>query len=95
MVALAKPHPGPRPGSDTSPEVERIMIEHWRRLTPEQRLQRAMSIGRSLNALICAQLRQDYPDATDREIKLRLAARSYPRELMIKAFGWDPLIQGY
>ncbi len=51
-------------------------------------------MGRMLNELIRAELRRRYPDATDRELQLRLAARSYDRDLMIKAFGWDPKIHG-
>lgn len=86
---------GTAPGvSDTSPEVERMMIEIWRRATPEQKLQRVLSIGRSVNELTRAFLRVRYPDATPREIKLRLAARNLDRETMIKAFGWDPDIHG-
>jgi hypothetical protein len=84
----------PRPGSDTPPEVERIMIELWRKATPEQKLARMCGIGRMLNELVRADLRQRYPDATEREMQLRVAARSYDRELMIKAFGWDPRIHG-
>ena len=65
--------PGP---SDTSPEVERMMIEIWRRATPEQKLQKMLSMGRMLNELTRAFLRTQYPEATPREIQLRLAART-------------------
>jgi len=71
-----------------------MMIELWRKLTPEQRLQKMFRIGKMLNTLVQAELRRHYPDATDREMQLRLAARSYSRELMVKAFGWDPQIHG-
>ena len=83
--------PGP---SDTSPEVERMMIEIWRRATYEQKLQRVLSIGRSVNELTRAFLRTRYPDATPREIELRLASRNLDRETMIKVFGWDPEVHG-
>lgn len=79
---------------DMSAEVERRMLEHWRRATPAQRLERVLSIGRSVNELTRAYLRRKYPSATPREIELRLAARSIDRELMIKAFGWDPEREG-
>ncbi|HWO20950.1 MAG TPA: hypothetical protein VNO30_19420 [Kofleriaceae bacterium] len=84
----------PRPGSDTPPEVERMMIELWRKATPEQKLQKVLSIGRMLNEFVLADLRQRYPEATERELQLRLAARSYDRDLMMKAFGWDPDVHG-
>jgi hypothetical protein len=70
------------------------MIELWRKASPELKLQRVFGMGRMLNELIRAELRRRYPEATDRELQLRLAARSYERELMIKAFGWDPKIHG-
>jgi hypothetical protein len=70
------------------------MLEHWRRATPAQKLERVLGIGRSVNELTRAWLRRQYPDATPREIELRLAARSIDRELMIKAFGWDPEREG-
>ncbi len=86
---------GTAPGaSDTSPEVERMMIEIWRRATPEQKLQKVLSIGRSINEMVRAFLRTQYPDATPREIELRLASRNLDRETMIKVFGWDPEVHG-
>jgi hypothetical protein len=83
--------PGP---SDTSPEVERMMIEIWRRATYEQKLQRVLSLGRMLNELARAELRRRYPEASAREIDLRLASRTIDRETMIRAFGWDPEVHG-
>lgn len=80
--------------TDTSRDVERRMLEHWRHATPGQRLERVLSIGRSVNELTRAYLRKQYPTATAREIELRLAARSIDRELMIRAFGWDPDREG-
>lgn len=80
--------------SDTSPEVERMMFEIWRRITPAQKLEKVLSIGRSVNELTRAYLRREYPDATPREIELRLAARNLDRATMIAAFGWDPDIHG-
>lgn len=31
-----------------------------------------------------------YPEADEREVFLRVAARRLDRESMIKAYGWDP-----
>jgi hypothetical protein len=31
-----------------------------------------------------------YPDAGEREVFLRVAARRLDRETMIKVYGWDP-----
>jgi hypothetical protein len=35
-----------------------------------------------------------HPQASDREVFLRVAARHLPRELMIRAYSWDPEIDG-
>jgi hypothetical protein len=84
----------PKPGSDTPPEVERIMIGLWQRATPEQKLQKMFGIGAMLNELVRADLRRRYPAATERETQLRMASRSFDRDLMIRAFGWDPDVHG-
>lgn len=83
--------PGP---SDTTREVDRIMFDLWRKATPEQRLQKVLNLGRSINELIRGRLRTQYPEATPREIELRLAARNLDRATMIKVFGWDPEVHG-
>jgi len=80
--------------SDTSTEADELMFQLWRRATPAQRLQKVFIIGRSINALVRGEIRRRYPDASAREIELRLAARSLDRETMIRAFNWDPQLHG-
>ena len=70
------------------------MIALWQRATPAQKLARVLSIGRSINELVRAHLRQQYPDASPREIELRLASRNLDRATMIEVFGWDPAAHG-
>lgn len=35
-------------------------------------------------------VKQMFPDADDREVFLRVAARRLDRQTMIAAYGWDP-----
>jgi len=35
-------------------------------------------------------VRAMYPEASEREIFLRVAARRLDRETMVRAYGWDP-----
>ena len=35
-------------------------------------------------------VRARYPEASEREVFLRSAALRLPRDLMIRAYGWDP-----
>jgi hypothetical protein len=84
----------PAKGSDTPPKVERMMLELWRRATAVQKLARMFGMGRMINELARAEVRRRHPEASPREIDLRLASRTLPRETMIRAFGWDPALHG-
>lgn len=44
-----------------------------------------------MTALQTAEIRRLYPDASDREVFLRAAARRLGPELVRKAYGWDPI----
>lgn len=83
-----------KPGTDTHAAVEQMMLDHWRRATPDQKLARMFAMGHTVNELARADLRARYPDATAREIELRFRSRSLDRATMIRAFGWDPEIHG-
>lgn len=86
---------GTAPGaSDTSLEADALMFRFWRQASPAQKLRKVFGTGKMVNELVRAELRKRYPDATPRELDLRLAARNLDRETMIRAFGWDPGLQG-
>lgn len=92
-VAQLAPRGGP---SDTSPEAQRILIEGYRRMTPWERLSRALSMSAALRELAEARIRATRgPDISEQEVRLRVASLSIPRDLMIRAFGWDPEVEGY
>jgi len=77
--------------SDTSADVDEILVVGYRSMTPEQRLERVSDLNLALRELALAGIRQRYgSDLTAEEEKLRLAALSIDRETMIRAFGWDP-----
>ena len=73
-------------GSDTPPDVEHMMLALWRRATPDQKLARMFGMARMINELARAETRRRYPAASEREIDLRLASRTFDRETMIRAF---------
>ena len=77
--------------SDTPREVEGLIVDGYRRMTPREKLARVSQLNRSIRALALAGIRQRYgTDLSEREVWLRLAALSIDRETMIQAFGWDP-----
>jgi hypothetical protein len=81
---------------DTPPEVEQRLLEAYRRMSPLQRLMKAMEMSRAVQELAAARIKAQYgPDLSERELRLRLAALWIDRETMVRAFGWDPEIQGY
>lgn len=81
---------------DTSPEMERVLVERYRRMDGREKLRRVASLNRSVERLAAARIRAQYGDGiTDREMRLRLATLRLGRRLMIKAFGWDPQDEGY
>ena len=80
---------------DTSPEAEQILIEGFRRMTIPQKMARLQQMSKLARTLALQEIRRRYPDADDQEMRLRLASRWIPANLMRKAFGWDPDERGY
>ena len=74
---------------DTSPEVERIMIEGYRKMPAWKKLEQMLELTQLVQQLAMNDIRRRYPLADDRERKLRLASRWLEPELMKKAFDWD------
>jgi hypothetical protein len=85
----------PAPPSDTSPEIEALMLERWRAMSPaaKWRLMSDQVLSDDEHALVG--IAAAHPAAGERELRLRLAALKYGRELMVGAFGWDPQREGY
>ncbi len=76
---------------DTPPEVEKLVLQGLRRMSPQQKLHRVSQLNRSVRELAAAGIRARYgADIPERELKLRLAALRLGRPTMIAAFQWDP-----
>lgn len=80
---------------DTSPEIEKIIIEGYRKMSAAQKLKIMQDLIRSAQLLALSDIKRRYPDAVKRELQLRLASRWIEPELMRQAFGWDQEIEGY
>lgn len=81
--------------TDTHPRIEEIMIEGYRRMTPQEKLKRVSQLSLTVQQLALARLKKQYPRATERELTLRLAALRIDREIMVRVFNWDPEVEGY
>lgn len=80
---------------DTSPEVEKIRIEGYRRMSAAQKLRIVQTLIRTTQLLALGDIKRRHPHASKRELQLRLASRSLEPELMRQALGWDPEVEGY
>jgi hypothetical protein len=81
--------------NDTHPDIEKRLIEAYRAMSPAERLRRVCSLNEALEQLARADIRRRHPTVTEREVRLRIASRRIPADLMKKAFGWDVEKEGY
>jgi hypothetical protein len=80
---------------DTHPDVERLQIEGHRRMSAAEKFRKIADLNAFLDMLALADVRRRYPEADERECRLRVASRRIPADLMRKAFGWDVEEKGY
>jgi hypothetical protein len=81
--------------TDTSTNAEELLTELLRSTPVWKRLKMVEELNESLQILAKADLRRRYPEANEKELKKRLAARLLEREEVIAAYGWDPEVEGY
>lgn len=81
--------------SDTAPDVERLLIDAFRKMSPAEKLARVAALNGALEELAAARLRSQYgPDLPQHELRLRLAALRLDARTMRDVFGWDPALHG-
>jgi len=72
--------------ADTSLEVERLQIEAWRRMTPAEKAATIAGLTQAAYALTRAGVRHRHPDASPREVFLRMAILTLGAELACAAY---------
>lgn len=75
---------------NTPEEMEAILIQNLRQWPAWKKFQQISSLIQGLEKMALLGLQKRYPEADERELKLRLAALQLDRETMIRAFNWDP-----
>ena len=73
--------------SDTHPKVEALQIELWRQASPTRKMHMLAQLNASGHILALAGLRSRYPDATETELRRRLADILLGEELARKVYG--------
>lgn len=76
--------------SDTSSEALEVFLDIHRNMGPGERVTRMFEMIEFQNAMLESSIRDAHPEADDREVFLRAASRRLGRDIMIKAYGWDP-----
>lgn len=76
--------------TDTDPRAMEVWLNILRSKTPEEKLEMTFELTEFALRAAESGVRARYPEASEREIFLRCAALRLPRELMIRAYGWDP-----
>ena len=77
---------------DTDPKALEVFIELHRKMPPGEKVAQIFEMAEFSEGLQRGSVRSMYPDADEREVFLRVAARRLDRETMIKVYGWDPLL---
>ena len=80
---------------DTSPEIEAKLLSLWRAMEPWQKFALLSSLQRMADGATVVGILQRHPDADDDEIRRRLFALRYGRELALEYFGWDVDSRGW
>ena len=76
--------------SDTDPRTMELLDDLYRKLSPWEKVQRVLDASSLVMTLQMAGIRTMYPQASEREVFLRMASRHLDRNLMIRAYQWDP-----
>jgi hypothetical protein len=73
--------------SDTSPEAWEVFLDIQRRMSPGEKIARAMEHSNFVRSLIKAGIRRRHPNATEEEVFLRFARQTLGNELFRRAYG--------
>lgn len=72
---------------DTSLEAWKVFLDIQRRMTPGEKLSRALEHSQFVRSLAIAGLRRRYPEASEREIFLRFARQKLGPDLFQRVYG--------
>ncbi len=71
---------------DTSPEVERIQNEIFRKMAPARRLQLAIELTQTSRKLLAAGVRRRHPEYNDEQVRLAAIRLTIPEKLFLAAY---------
>jgi hypothetical protein len=80
---------------DTTPEAQQALFELARAAPVWKRLRLTCELVQMTRLLMLADLRRRFPNAGEEELRRRLIARVLTREEVVRAFGFDPVEEGF
>jgi hypothetical protein len=75
--------------ADTSPEAWQVLLDLVRKMTPAEKLRRAIELTSAVRKAGEAGIRQAHPGADEREVFLRVAQRQLGLDLFREVFGGE------
>lgn len=76
--------------SDTHPKMEALQIQLWRQASPTRKMQMVAQLNASARLLAMAGLRSRFPQASESELRFKLAVLLLGDELAQKVYGELP-----
>jgi hypothetical protein len=73
--------------SDTHPKMEALQIELWRRASPTRKMHMLAQLNASAHTIALAGLRSRHPQASEAELRRRLAGLLLGEDLARKVYG--------
>lgn len=71
---------------DTSPEVERVQVEIFRRMTPERRLRAAAELTQLVRKSLAEGVRTRHPEYNDDQVRLAMIRLTLPEHLFLAVY---------
>ena len=73
--------------SDTHPKMEALQIQLWRQASPTRKMNMLAQLNAAARLLAMTGLRAQYPQASEAELRLKLAGLLFGDELARKVYG--------
>ena len=74
---------------DTHPKIEAMQIQMWRQASPTRKMEMLAQLNTSARLLAMTGLRSQYPQASESELRFKLAGLLLGEELAGKVYGED------
>ncbi|MEO5924444.1 MAG: hypothetical protein ABIR70_11515 [Bryobacteraceae bacterium] len=87
---MSRPKRHPEEYTDTDPRTMQVWLEMQRQMPLGKKLANVLGASQFVLQAYEMGVRQLHPEASDEEVTWRVAARHLPRELVMRAYGWDP-----